>query len=83
VILDRAGNVQRDLRRRECFTYDETLSWRDDRTIAFSKMYVPPRIKKRLAQDPGGIYLTDVEAGTARQILRDKEILIDPHRPPW
>lgn len=83
VILDREGRVLRDLRTPKSFLYHGTLSWRDDRTLAVSRLYNPPRIERGLAADPGGIYTLDVESGQERQIIRSKEILIDPRKPPW
>jgi hypothetical protein len=83
VVVDRKGRVVRDLRKHDWFHYGETLSWRDERTIVFSKTYNPPSIETRLARDPGGIYALDVESGQERRIIGDKEILVDPRNPPW
>ena len=83
LVIDSDGGVVHDFRRREPFAYDETLSWRDGRTLVLAKLHLALRSGARLAKDPGGVYLLDIESGRERQIVRNKEILIDPRKPPW
>ncbi|UCC25288.1 MAG: hypothetical protein JSU98_16430 [Gemmatimonadales bacterium] len=81
VLLDREGNVVGQHMKTGWFDYDGTLGWLDGRTLVLSKFYNP--LGGGLADDPGGIYLLDVDSGEERQIVRNVEIVIDPDDPPW
>lgn len=83
VILDRDGRIVRDFRKVEWFLYDSTVSWRDGHTLAFSRLYLSPRIETKLPEDSGGVYLLNTDTGDIRPIIRNKAIWVDPRRPPW
>ncbi len=83
VILDREGRLVRDFRKVEWFLYDSTVSWRDEHTLAFSRLYLSPRMESKLSKDAGGIYLLNTHTGEIRHVIRNKEIWINPLKPPW
>lgn len=83
VILDHDGRVMRDFRKVEWFLYDSTVSWRDGHTLAFSRLYLSPRIESKLPEDDGGVYLLNTDTGETSHIIRNKALWIDPRRPPW
>lgn len=83
VILDRDGRTVRDFRKSERFLYDSTLSWRDARTLAFSRFYLLADREWMLPEDDGGVYLLNTDTGETRHLIRNEAAWIDPHNPPW
>jgi len=83
VILDPDGQIVRDFRKAEWFLYDSTLSWRDNHTLTFSRLYLSPRIESKLPKDSGGVYLLNTDTGDIRHVIRNKAMWIDPRNPPW
>lgn len=84
VILDQAGNIVRDFRTADRFLYGGSVSWSPDgKTVAYDKFYVTAPGEREPPGYPGGLYLLNVDTAEARQLIANKEILIDPRHPPW